>query len=68
VADIQVIYLNPCMVGTRITKRVDIHFYFFYWMQFWGIRKFGHEGTSRSAILPPSNEILVKMLLIDFLH
>ena len=65
---IQVIYLNPCMGVLRITYRVDVRFSFFDWMHFWGIRKFGHEGTSRWAILPPSNEIFVKMLLIDFLH
>jgi hypothetical protein len=66
VAAIQAIYLNPCMGGLRITLRVDVRFWFFDWIQFWGIRKIGHEGTSRWAILPPSDNIFVKMLLIDF--
>ena len=32
------------------------NFCFLDWVQFWGIRKIGHEGTSRWAILPPSDE------------
>jgi hypothetical protein len=37
------------------------------WMQFWGIREIGHEGTSRWVNLPPSNEMII-MPFIDFLH
>ena len=58
-AAIIAIYLNPYMRGLRITQRVDVRFSFFDWMQFWGIRKIGHEATSRWAILPPSSEMLL---------
>ena len=64
---IQAIYLNPCMRSPKIIKRADVHFCFFDWMEFWGIRKIGHESTSRWSNLPPSSEMFLLYTVHRFL-